>query len=693
MKRQKKTKLSEVNGNRLMQIIIILFAIAIYANTLGHQYALDDKMVYWKNEFVQNGANGIKDILSYDTMAGMFGKDSKEIEGGRYRPLSLITFALEVEFFGNKNSDNIFTVAPWISHLINIFLYCISLLTLFTALKKLFKNYSPKYKYLNIPFIAVMLFAAHPLHTEVIANIKGRDEILAFLFSFAALNSIINYFDKGKKLELAYSCIFILLGAMSKEVAITFLAVIPISIYFFRDKQKASKYIITIVSLLVGISTYLIIREVVIGGQIGIEVSELMNNPFLEMSVSHKYATIVFTLLIYLKLLIFPHPLTWDYYPYHIPIMEWSDWRVILSLAIHLILIGIAIYGFKRKTIYSYAIIIYAATLSITSNMFFNIGAFMSERFLFMSLLGFCIIIAYLISEKLSKKIKDPKKYAQLGTAICIAILLAYSVKTIIRNKAWENSYTLFKHDVKISTNSAKSNSSYAGELYTMAEKANAEKDTATGNSYLTEAVPYFEKALKINPKYIEAMIRLGHIHYIVRGDYKTMFQYYIKVLEINPFDADVWGNTKELLTRNIDEPEYEKQIWHKYQELSPDYFEAYYQMGNLYYYSQTPQYDTAIYYYNKALQRNNTSFDIYFQLGRSYGFVNNFVKARENMLNAAKLREDAEVYKFLGITYGVESNDVKALEYFEKALKLAPDNEEIQKNILIARHRLETQL
>ncbi len=63
--------------NHIPQIVIFVFAFTLYANTLGHQYALDDKMTFWKNEFVQNGANGIKDILSYDSMAGMFGKETE----------------------------------------------------------------------------------------------------------------------------------------------------------------------------------------------------------------------------------------------------------------------------------------------------------------------------------------------------------------------------------------------------------------------------------------------------------------------------------------------------------------------------------------------------------------------------------------------------------------------------------------
>ena len=86
----------------ILKVIIVVFGFMLYANTLGHGYALDDTVTIWKNEFTQQGFAGIKDILSYDTMAGMFGKDMDEVAGGRYRPLSVVMFAIELEIFGKK---------------------------------------------------------------------------------------------------------------------------------------------------------------------------------------------------------------------------------------------------------------------------------------------------------------------------------------------------------------------------------------------------------------------------------------------------------------------------------------------------------------------------------------------------------------------------------------------------------------
>lgn len=678
--------------NYLPQITIFVFAFVLYANTLGHQYALDDKMTFWKNEFVQNGASGIMDILTYDSMVGMFGKDTKELEGGRYRPLSLITFALEVEFFGKDTTDisakTSFIGNPGISHFLNVLLYCISLLILYKVLNRLFRDYKPKFWYLSIPFIATLIFAAHPLHTEIVANIKGRDEILAFLFSIAALDAILDYVDKSKFTGLINAFIFIFLGSLSKEITITFLAVIPLSIYFFR-KEKISTYFTLMIPLFAGALLYMGIRASVIANQTAIEASMLMNNPFLEATKGQRYSTVVFTLLIYLKLLIFPHPLTWDYYPYHIPIVGWTDWRVVLGLVLYAGLAFVAIKGFKKKSIYSYGILIFAATLSITSNVFFNIGAFMSERFIYVSLLGFCIIAAYLISEKLPLKITHLQKYRKTAILITAIFLLAFSVKTISRNTVWENNLSLFSHDIKVSTNSAKGNSTYASELYKLSEDAEAAGDTALRNKYLQESIPYFEKAVEIYPDYSEALVRLGNIHYKLSGDYKMMFNYYIKTLKANPLNADVWANTIGVLNFNVDEPEYEKFVWSEFAKYSPTHYESFFQMGNLYYFAQPAQGDSAIYWYEKSKLLNSNHFETLFYLGVSYGNKGEFAKARENFLKAVSIKQDTEAYRYLGITYGMQNDDKTALTYFEKALSLDPNNEQIKQYIQLARTRI----
>ncbi len=45
----------------------------------------------------------------------------------------------------------------------------------------------PDVKNIPVAFVAALIFAVHPVHTEVVANIKGRDELLAGIFFLLSL--------------------------------------------------------------------------------------------------------------------------------------------------------------------------------------------------------------------------------------------------------------------------------------------------------------------------------------------------------------------------------------------------------------------------------------------------------------------------------------------------------------------------
>ena len=98
--------------------LLFLFGFLIYANTLTHDYALDDAIVITDNQYTQDGLAGLKGIFSYDTFYGFFKEEgkSKLVAGGRYRPLSLATFAVEISIFG---------ASPFVSHIVNALLFAL----------------------------------------------------------------------------------------------------------------------------------------------------------------------------------------------------------------------------------------------------------------------------------------------------------------------------------------------------------------------------------------------------------------------------------------------------------------------------------------------------------------------------------------------------------------------------------------
>lgn len=331
----------------------------IYGQGIGYGYVLDDEIVIHKNEYVKQGFGGLRKIFSEDSFSGYFADKSQLylLEGGRYRPLSLATFAIEWAVFGPEKYK--------ISHIVNILWYVLTTFLLFRILARLFPLREGGQWYFSVPFLSALLYIAHPLHVEAIANIKGRDEIMALFFSLGSLYCMLRYVENRAGWWLFGSAASMFLGLLSKENAITFLAVIPLTLWFFGRKKGGGEQganLSALVSLMwplaVAAALFILVRYRALGFMLdhGRAITDLMNQPFMEMNASEKFATIFMTLGWYVKLLIFPHPLTHDYYPYHVPKVNWSDWRAAGSLILYGALIAWTLYGLPRRKVSAYAI-------------------------------------------------------------------------------------------------------------------------------------------------------------------------------------------------------------------------------------------------------------------------------------------------------------------------------------------------
>jgi len=650
--------------NKLVYGIIIVLSFILYGQTMSYDYALDDSIVIKKNEFTKKGVAGIGDILTNDTFVGFFGKKKNLVAGGRYRPLSLVTFAFEVEMFGLK---------PGVSHFINILLYAFTAIMLFKILSLLLVRYKPKKWYFSIPFIATLLFIAHPVHTEVVANIKGRDEIMTLLGSLLALWYTLKYLDSKKIEYLVYSFIAFFLAFLSKENTVTFLAVIPLSVYFFTD-NKIKDNLFSMIPLFAATILFLGIRQSILGSFSAPVANELMNNPFLDASVSEKFATIFYTLLLYIKLLIFPHPLTYDYYPKQIPIIGWTDIRAWGSLVIYLMMGAYALITFKKKSIISFSIIFYIATLSVVSNLVFPVGTFMNERFIFISSIGFTIIVAYLLSEKLSLIIKSNKNYSNALIGILVVIMLLYSVKSISRNTIWQDDYTLFTTDVNTSTNSAKGNAA-AAALYR--EQAESAKIPAERDKYWKLAIKHFSKALEVYPKYFDVSLDLAISHYKYNKDLTKVnenLKHAWSINSTNPkvmqFVGAIYGEVKN--------PQQKLNFMFELDKMKPNKYILMYNIGSVYG-KELNNLPKAIEYLEKALKLNPKSAEVYKDLGVAYGMIQQYEKSCDMSLKAIQLDpRDAQTLVNLGLNYKNLGDMENAKKYFAKAAQIDPKYKQI---------------
>ncbi|MGA0257967.1 MAG: ArnT family glycosyltransferase, partial [Saprospiraceae bacterium] len=275
--------------------LFLMLSFLIYGVSLDFGFVLDDKIVLSENSFTKKGLEGISDLFAYDTFQGYFGEQKNILQGGRYRPLSLVSFALEYQLFG---------LNPMIFHLGNILIYALSVFVSFITLRRLFKEQKLTGTGLlgSTAFVAALIFLIHPIHTEAVANIKGRDEIMAFLFSMLTLFLCTKFYDTRKWQNLIFASLAFLLGLFSKENAITFLAVVPFAILLFRPVFK-SRLIFILSNLVICTIIYLAVRINALGYlMIDNPSTDIMNNPFVNLDTLEKYGTIAYTLLVYLKL-------------------------------------------------------------------------------------------------------------------------------------------------------------------------------------------------------------------------------------------------------------------------------------------------------------------------------------------------------------------------------------------------------
>jgi hypothetical protein len=131
--------------NSCPALVLFLLGLLLYGYTVTFDYVLDDKIVLSENSFVKKGVVGVWDILTTDSFEGYFGRQQDLVAGGRYRPLSLVTFAIEYQFFGLR---------PSVSHFFNVLLYALTGLLLFRVLCLLFSEREDSPWFLRLPFVA-----------------------------------------------------------------------------------------------------------------------------------------------------------------------------------------------------------------------------------------------------------------------------------------------------------------------------------------------------------------------------------------------------------------------------------------------------------------------------------------------------------------------------------------------------------
>jgi len=567
-------------------LTIALAVFVLYGNTLSNGYVLDDFSVIKENNIVNQGTKNLGQIFKTSYRAGYL-----NVNDGLYRPLSLAMFAVEWSI----SPDN-----PGLGHFINLIVYIFCGIILFKLLQKLL----PQLHHFVIVG-SVLLFIAHPIHTEVVGNIKSRDELLCFLFSFLSIHFILKYIDESKSYLLVFSSISLFMAFLAKESAILTIPILFVMIWYFK-KEAMSKLIGIAASVVVPFLIYMLIRKSVLDSFAGIQSVTLIDNPIgAQTNFALKLMGSLQVIGEYMQLFVLPHPLVYDYSYNSFPLENGINLPIIIGMITVLSMIAAIFITYKKHPIISFSLLFIFAGLSLYTNIFFTIGAAKAERFTFLASVGFCILLSYLIAKFLKSGVyqsnNNPVKIKNFFFVLG-AIMLLYSVKTISRNFDWKDNITLYTHDVDLNPISAKTHYYLGNEL--IKKIAEDEQDSIKRLAYLKKGIEEVRKSVAIFPEYSDGHTQIG-VGFFKMNNMDSAAVYFNKGLQYNPNNSVALSNlgayyfNKGRYAEAID-------IYDKTLRLNPRFIDAMVNLGSCY--GASGKFKDAIVWFTKAYELDPTN-------------------------------------------------------------------------------------
>jgi tetratricopeptide (TPR) repeat protein len=503
---------AKANSSLLYKILFAIVIIIVYGQTLGFGFVLDDDLYIVKNPSIQNGITYIPQTFLHGI--------SEHFKGSNfmgYRPATMCLFIIEYAIFG---------LNPAAFHFVNLLLYFLIAVQLIYFLQKLLPNYHSYY-----PLIIVLLFLLHPIHTEVVANIKSQDELLSGLFILHALNYFIRWNKQNDKKALLISCVLFLAALFSKESSIAYVLIFPAMLSLLFNNSILNSFKKASPLFLMG-GLFLSFRFIALQDVVqGYETSARENILYAATTFNQVWATKFEILYHYFTKALIPTNLSWDYSFNKIPVTDFSSYRPIVSILLCAICVLIFVKNLKRNQEIAFGVFWFLVLLAPTCNFFIMSGTTFGERFLFMPIIGIILIVILVAKIFLrldfSQSPFKANKYFTIGFVIVGSVFLFQSVS---RASDWKDNFTLFQSGVISSPNSARTNVALATEYMNKAEK---EMVPQTRNSLVDSALFYFYKTVQIDSAFSDAWYKLGLIN-AIKGDNIKAVEYYQTAIKHN---------------------------------------------------------------------------------------------------------------------------------------------------------------
>lgn len=530
------------NGKKMKRYVGIFIFISIifagvvpYINSLHNPFIWDEEVMIVENPIIKDWK-----YIPYIFKTDIFGSPIKP--GGFYRPLYMLSFMLNYQFWGLNTAGY---------HLFNIIFHILNALLLYALTRKMGLQR-------KTAWLASLLFAIFPINCQAVTLIGGRIELISGVLSLLCFLLFFNAVEKLGVYFLLTIFIFILAIFTKESVLILPFLMLIYSFIFLRNSDRR-KAIVLLLSLIGMGIIYCSVRFSILGSPFHKTLS-LIN----EASLFERILTAPRILLTYIAILVFPATLKSEY---HFVIHTAKDVYVWLGMPI-LILIFAVIYRFLKPRRHAlFFSCWFLLGLMPYYNLIITLHATLMDHWAYFGSMGFAVLMSmavFRIFDSLTRK-----KIRYIVTSLLVLLMLFYIFRIIERNKEWKEPFILYQRDSEREPNSFLLHCNLGVEYFRRGMLEHAKREFIAAN--------------EVSPGggYDVAYNNLGVI-YAREGNIQKAIECYKTSIALNNYEL-AFENLGELYN-NLGMHKDAALLLEKGAELYPFDFKIKYQLGVVYY-------------------------------------------------------------------------------------------------------------
>lgn len=604
-------------------------ALAVYINALSNDFVWDDFCLILEDHTIKT-FNYLKYIFSSD----FFGHREDDLVYGYFRPLVSLSYAVDYALWQTN---------PFGYHLTNVILHAVA--TLLTAVV-LGRMGLPR----RAVFLAALLFAVHPMHTESVTWIAGRTDVIAFVLAMAAFVGHTTP-RTGSWGIAARGTAVACFGAalLAKEMAV---AVLPWIVIF--DVSVARRSIRRAAQRQIPYGLVLLAYAVWRFFVVDVDVPHQGN----AVAVFQAIVSAPWTVVRYLAWL--AAPVSQCAYVRNPYMTGLGDIRLYIGLAavagaIHLF------YRYRHDARHAWLLgLMLAASFVPILNLIkvsapVDMGNPMSERFLYFPSFPFLALLA-LGLDALWRRRRDLRLPRIAVGALIVGIVAALSVATVLRNRVWKNNEVFYRATLA-RTPSALMWSNLANHYMHTG-------DWEAAKAALEEAGKFFS-----TDYYYQASMAEWHV---AQRQYDEAIRYQKKIAAKAKRGRAVAYNNLAFLYRVTGKLDRAKALLEEIIYNKRGYTDVYFNLGEVH--KAGGHLDKAIANYALALERQPDNLRIATALAGAYMKTGRLDRAEAVFKTQLEMhRDNAGLLNNIGVVYKKKKRFAQAVSWFERALEQNP--------------------